>query len=303
MEKMKIILSRKGTDSKYGGIPSLIINDKMVPLPIPDKENIKTGAVWNTIYWDSDVKNIADYFINKQSQYQTNKLHLDPDVRHEALERPYKEWRGIFGQCEAAQGHLDNQEICIGDLFLFFGWFDEVIQDNKNWKFKKEDKHAIWGWLQIDEIIKVGLDSHKEKEWMRYHPHFQNDFKKNNNTIYIAKKYLDLGIPELARKPGYGVFNNISNERILTREGETRSKWHLPDWMLSEEINGNGKVNITYHKNRVAKRNGNKIEINSAAIGQEFVLKFNDYKNKEKEYKKWLVDIFSGVKDYPVETA
>ena len=44
---MKIILSRKGFDSEYGGYPSPILpNGQMISLPIPDqKDDIKYSDV------------------------------------------------------------------------------------------------------------------------------------------------------------------------------------------------------------------------------------------------------------------
>jgi hypothetical protein len=44
--------------------------------------------------------------------------HLDPDISEDALPRR-PGWRGALGQVSAAQGHLANQDVLPGDLFLF----------------------------------------------------------------------------------------------------------------------------------------------------------------------------------------
>ncbi|CAI8922445.1 hypothetical protein EMIT0158MI4_310005 [Burkholderia ambifaria] len=35
-------------------------------------------------------------------------------------------WRPALGQTGAAQGHLSNNGVGAGDVFLFFGWFRQV---------------------------------------------------------------------------------------------------------------------------------------------------------------------------------
>jgi len=46
-----------------------------------------------------------------------------PALSHSSLPRE-PGWRPLFGQSGAAQGHLRNQHVNIGDVFLFFGLFD-----------------------------------------------------------------------------------------------------------------------------------------------------------------------------------
>ena len=59
--------------------------------------------------------------------------------------------------------------------------------------------------------------------------------------------------------PGYGVFN-FSPNLVLTKEGESRSKWALPDFFRETYISGQGKEpwKDEYFQ--------------SAYIGQEFVM-------------------------------
>ena len=55
---------------------------------------------------------------------------------------------GLFGQAGMAQRELDNLGVGEGDLFLFFGWFRDFHSQ------KKTDYHHIFGWFQVDQVIK-----------------------------------------------------------------------------------------------------------------------------------------------------
>ena len=74
---MKVIISRKGFDSSYGGVPSPILPDgRIISLPIPsnnDKDYLKD------IYLeDIDLeKMVLDLRGNRN---QIEKVHLDPDL-------------------------------------------------------------------------------------------------------------------------------------------------------------------------------------------------------------------------------
>ena len=86
-----------------------------------------------------------------------------------------------------AQTELKKNHVGIGDLFLFFGWFN-------NFSRKRRDLHKIFGWLQIEEIIE-GSDKIIKylKEKNISHPHGYGDTSKfPNNTIYIGKKSLEI---------------------------------------------------------------------------------------------------------------
>ena len=52
-------------------------------------------------------------------------------------------------------------------------------------------RHVLWGWLQIDKVLKIDGCNISEYEWARYHPHFHRD-SDANNTLYIACRYLTL---------------------------------------------------------------------------------------------------------------
>ena len=117
--QMKIILSRKGFDSGSGGVPSPIFPDgAMMSLPIPDKSS---GIAYEDVagnYWVSmgeAVSQLAGF-------PQAHRAHLDPDLVANSLPRK-KGWRPIFGQVDAAEGHLRLQGVGESDIFLFFGLY------------------------------------------------------------------------------------------------------------------------------------------------------------------------------------
>ena len=118
---MKVILSRKGFDNQYGGQPSPILPDgTLLSFPIPAKnEDIR----YSEIFYEG--KSYLDIIkeLNKNSKIKDNYVcHLDPDIRF-IKERYIKNWRPLFGQANSALGHLNKQEVGIGDVFLFFGSF------------------------------------------------------------------------------------------------------------------------------------------------------------------------------------
>lgn len=256
---MKIILSRKGFDSAYGGYPSPILPDgRMISLPIPlnkecfDYKDLKLG---NKTYYDlMHELGIKDVILEKT-------CHLDPDIRTHIKKRG-KKWKPLFGQAGAAQGHLNKQNVKEGDLFLFFGTFKKTIRENKKLKFDPNDleKHIIFGYLQIDKIIKSKEDI---EDWMKYHSHCNSkrDWNKNN-AIYVARRNLSWN----NKLPGAGVFR-YNKCLVLTANGKSKSYWDLP--ILK------GKK-ISYHKDNSWKAG----ILKTVGRGQEFVIEDNkDVKN------------------------
>ncbi len=237
---MKVILSRKGFDSKNGGHPSPILPDgKMISLPIPQDGD-------NFSYSDLELDGYGTYldlmkslFKNKikvkgkrRKLYKITKCHLDPDIRKEVLERD-KRWRGIFGQSGKAQVHLKNQEVKKNDIFLFFGTFRHTKKDGSG--FEGKEKHVFFGYLQVGKVIP------DIPKWAEYHSHAKR-INEKNNAIYIARKSLD-GKPNI---PGFGIFkfNGKPLEKyglVLTKEKCSLSKWNLPSLFNDKD------VKISYH--------------------------------------------------------
>ena len=65
----------------------------------------------------------------------THHCHLDPDLRAEVYQREVG-WMPAFGQTGASLTELYENGVCVGDLFLFFGWFKETEYKNGKLTFK-----------------------------------------------------------------------------------------------------------------------------------------------------------------------
>lgn len=272
---MKVILSRKGFDSGYGGYPSIILpNNEMITLPIPSEKEE------DFYYKDLKTRNNLSLYeimksLNKNIKIGKNvlltkntKCHLDPDLCEFSVSREVG-WRGAFGQINAAQTVLENNNVKEGDLFLFFGWFNDVEKSANNYKFKKgSGKHTIFGYLQIDKIIYPNKD--EIPKWLKKHPHASSLKRLNNSTncIYIAKEKCSFN----KNIKGYGMFE-YNEELDLSKKGMTRTCWNLPNFFKN--------VNITYH-NKDSWKNG---YFKSACRGQEFVIEEN------KEIEEWAIHL------------
>lgn len=259
---MRVILSRKGFDSGYGGCASPILPDgTMISMPIPDS----TGNCRYNDLIAPDGKRYSEIWkdLLQKDSYE-ERCHLDPDIRGNIRIQP-ENWRPAFGQTGAAQSHLENNGVKIGDIFLFFGWFRKTEYINGKLLYVKDapDIHAIYGYLQIGEILK-GFDV-KKCPW---HPHSENSHiyskynQLTNNTIYVASKSLmidgnDTGLT------GSGILQ-FSEKRVLTLPNAiTRTQWKLNDMFEN--------IPITYHtKNNI--KNG---YFQSAKRGQEFIFDEN----------------------------
>jgi hypothetical protein len=190
---MKIILSRKGFDSKFGGVPSpMILPDRtLLSLPIPDES--RTSKIrYEDIHANGISLGQIVEDLTKQKITGRDFAHLDPDLRISAYPR-LPGWRPLFGQADAAQSHLIKQGITEGDLFLFFGWFKEAEFLNGKYCFVKSapDLHVMYGWLQIGEILPVEKNS-DVPPWAKYHHHFCTPSSWRNNTVYASSPKLTL---------------------------------------------------------------------------------------------------------------
>lgn len=94
---MRVIISRKGFDSGYGGVPSPILPDgRMISLPIPTDDS-------PTVFGDivRDGINLGDMVVDltrgRIKREETTHLDLDPGA---LPRRPG--WRAMFGQASAS---------------------------------------------------------------------------------------------------------------------------------------------------------------------------------------------------------
>ena len=311
---MKIIISRKGFDSKYGGCPSPIIGDRPISLPIPIGPSCQTYGAVKFLYPSGDgtklakvVKDLGGKTPDKILLDDDTEVHLDPDLQRDSLEnRNNPRWRASLGQSDAALSHLRNQKVAVGDLFLFFGWFREAKWEGDgnckklSYKPNTPDRHVLFGWLQVGEILKVEneqqwSDVKKEYSWLGKHPHMHAPFPKRN-AIYIAKEFLHVErcvAINKAELPGGGVFSEIRKDPfVLTMESpnQLRSIWKLPSFFESNlTYNNDTKDNKRWAEIPTCE-NGEWKRLDSAKIGQEFVHTPTD--DSREKLVEWLKQLF-----------
>lgn len=244
---MKVILSRKGFDSKAGGIINPILPDgTLLSFPIPSADSdTYMGLRFRDIEYNKILCDLG--YVGKQN------CHLDPDIRMNIRKEQVFDWKPAFGQIDAAERYLENSQVEEGDIFLFFGRFRRVELIKGKYRYIKPQKEdfylgnpvqIIFGYLQIGQILKEPQII-QQYEW---HPHAAADRLNNKtNALYIPTKFLSFA----EHMPGYGVFN-YDKKRILTKEGCTPAKWIQKDFYMPNHVVGNrknsGKQDELYYK-------------------------------------------------------
>ena len=221
---MKIVFSRKGFDSGSGGVPSPIIDGRPTSVPIP------TRVRSETTYDDLGLGTIVEQ-ITRGRLTRASLCHHDP---------MFEGARCAFGQTGAAQGHLANNGIGAGDVFLFFGLFARMDGGDPH--------HRIFGYLKIEEAIVLGPQPRPGTQpigFPRRHPHTFSGWNPNN-TIYLGQ--------------GRTCTSDASDLRLSVPGGPI-SRWAVPHWLRS--------AGLTYHGNPARWRNDDTLE--AVARGQEFV--------------------------------
>jgi len=271
---MKIIISRKGFDSSYGGIPSPILPDgTILSMPIPNEEdhtNYKQLLVPNQrkTYWQI----LRELLRNKRLTEGKVKIsldsrkgyhcHFDPDLRRDSLEkRRGGDWLPSLGQIGAAQGHLRNEGVEEGDLFLFFGWYKFTELRSERLCYAEDNYtngfHMFFGYLQVGYILKNKEVETNIPSWLKDHPHYRLKRRREdkNNAIYVSTRKLSFN----KDLPGGGTLK-FHKDLILTKKNHNLTEWNLDPNIFKD-------LKITYHPN--AWENG---RFKSASKGQEFVV-------------------------------
>lgn len=145
---MKVVLSRKGMDSRAGGIPSPILPDgTLLSLPIP---NEKSGVPYGDLVYKGRTYQQIIQQIHPTFDFQKHPFcHLDPDI-YGVLKNTHAGWKPAFGQYEIPARHLDGQGVDVGDVFLFYGMFrqTEKLPDGTLHFVKGAPiQHIIYGYI------------------------------------------------------------------------------------------------------------------------------------------------------------
>ena len=218
---MRIVFSRKGFDSSAGGGPSPIVDGRPVSLPIP------AGCASRTRYGDLGLGAHA-------AQASRGRLGADDLCHHDPMFT--EDGECLFGQCGAAQTHLERQGVRVGDVFVFFGLFAEETTG--------EPHHRIFGYLRVGELIPLGAGAPADLV-ERAHPHAlamhaSNDcvWRGEGRTAATASAALRLTVP-----------------------GGPPTLWQRPAWLRPG--------GLSYHDRADRWLSGGRLR--SVARGQEFV--------------------------------
>lgn len=221
---MKIVFSRKGFDSASGGAPSPIVAGRPISLPIPTKRRSQTT------YGDVQLGDIVE-MATRGRLGRSSLCHLDP---------MFEAGRCAFGQTGAAQAHLSNQGVGVGDVFLFFGLFANIDGGDRH--------HRVYGYLEVERVIAVGQAPDSTSQPVGFsnrHPHTIGEWNPNN-TIYVG--------------PGHVAAKAVDVLR-LSRPGEQVSSWRVPPWLRA--------AGLTYHGKRDRWIGRDTLQV--VGRGQEFV--------------------------------
>ena len=157
----------------------------------------------------------------------------------------------LFGQCGAAQTHLANRGVGVGDVFLFFGLFREEGGD---------PHHRIFGFLEIERIVHL-TDTVPEELVEQAHPHALA-LHANNDVIYSGRG-------TQARRASEAL-------RLTVAEGPP-SLWNRPAWLK--------RGGLSYHDREDRWLRGGRLK--SVARGQEFVADIG----RKTAPRAWLAEI------------
>ncbi len=242
---MRIIFSRKGFDSAAGGGASPIIDGCPISLPIP------AGTASVTSY---GALGLGEY----ASAASRGRLGAGDLCHHDPMFR--EDNTCVFGQCGAAQTHLERQGVGIGDVFVFFGLFREEMPDG-SWD---QPHHRIFGYLEIDDVIALAPGAPQELVELG-HPHalamhHRNDviYRGEGRTARYASPALRLTVPE-----------------------GPPSLWYRPAWLK--------RGGLTYHDRPERWKRGGRLQ--SVARGQEFVADIG----RRQAPRDWLSGIIAAI--------
>ena len=215
---MKVILSRKGFDSSYGGYPSIILpSGKMISFPIPEANpNCEITEAKNLFYTlDAgrrlsledifyqlkiiDKINIPEFSQSREKvpcrkgmkwEFKGEKhrtvFHYDPQIQ-DVLQKisdsnEIQNNYAAFGQSGAAASHLLNYKKGIREGIQkddVFLFFGTFKYVNKELTSYGDEFHALWGYMIVDEIFYIKENGNiRIKENNDFKPVSDDDLKK-----------------------------------------------------------------------------------------------------------------------------
>ena len=241
---MKIVFSRKGFDSAAGGGASPIVGGVPLSLPIP------AGTASRTTYGDLGLGEHA-------AKASRGKLGASDLCHHDPMFR--EDGTCVFGQVGAAQTHLANQGVGVGDIFLFFGLFREEETG--------ESHHRIFGYLEVERKIHLANCGDAERGEFAdcLHPHALK-MHGANDCLYVGRG---------------GTAAQASDALRLTVPDGPPSLWVRPAWLQ--------RGGLTYHDRADRWLRGGRLR--SVARGQEFVANVG----RRAEPRRWLAQILAGI--------
>lgn len=262
---MKVVLSRKGMDTKSGGMASPILPDgTLLSLPIPDKT---VGTAYKDLYYkNQSLEKIISQLCPRFDFVENMTCHLDPDIYRNIEDRTVNSQRTpAFGQCGQSGVHLDNLEVTVGDIFLFYGLFQRTMFHDETLCFDSNAPkvHIIYGYMKVGEILRNTQEIKSRYPW---HPHSINT-NRLNNRLYLPDTY--------------GTFK-YDDSLVLTKRGQNSVRlWALPAFFGKENIS------ISWQGNNRPILKGDYAELNSACPGQEFVVTASTSK-QERNLCEWV---------------
>jgi hypothetical protein len=252
---MRIIFSRKGFDSGSGGKPSPIIDGVPVSLPIPGArdEPFTYGDLFHPTA--GSLSKLTEE-ITKGRITAGIPAHYDPQL-------PWEHGIASLGQQGAAQTHLLNQSVTVGDVIIFFGLFRDYTAPRGHPNAKPH--HRIFGAMTIDRLCILGEEV-KPGAWRdlglpQPHPHTERKHSLVNNAIWI-------GQGQLAHHAG--------PDLRLSQTGAAPSHWNIPCWLT--------RCGLSYHASP-DRWSGSQLRL--VARGQEFVSDVG----QDSEALSWIANI------------
>jgi hypothetical protein len=242
---MRLIFSRKGFDSSSGGAPSPIVAGRPVSLPIPASGNSRT--TYGHLGLGELVRDATGARLGAN-----NLCHADPW---------FNDGMCAFGQTGSAQGHLANNNIGVGDVFLFFGLFTDEASG--------EPHHRIFGYMRIEQVLALGPDPDPAliPAFALDHPHFIGT-RDRNNTLYLG--------------PGRTCSRALPSLR-LTQTGGPLCTWDVPSWLET--------YGLTYHG--APWRWSTPGKLMTVSRGQEFVTDIG----RDPIALEWLHDVIEAIEE------